>query len=452
MVEKQVMWLTENRFVMHNLKTRIKRRKESPKKSQSNQPEPSSTSVEADWQFVNFNPFFYGARRPSTEHNPSSALGTTESQAPQQQKELNEDFYEFPTSTKLKQCTTTPTSTSSKSTYSGSPNRNSREDILLEGNQILRNSNALLKGDQPDCTNNTSSSNVKYQRRSLNAAFDLLPHHGNQVQFEEVREGHVGDCNNIINNPKSSLEQRRSPRPHSGIGLVSLTSGCGGIPPPPRPPPPGLVKSNSVVSSSSSSSITSFTSGGAGSNPVSRSSSRGKDKDSRSTFYIPPALPPKGGNSFNSNFMNPKGPPPPPPPPYPLKGLGPRPHSWDLDLKAGTITVHQDPEDDVLDFVKKPKKSSFYHYGRNKKEKEKEKLSLNGLMKTSGKAPAPPPPPPPVLKPKKYGAPQLPIHPSLAMSVALSSSPLATCVMTSANGSNNGALVNLGLNLSRIST
>jgi len=91
------MWLLESIELgkMHNLKSRIKRRKQGMTKHGHDLPSSSTASVGAEWEFLNFNPFVYGPKRTaSTESNPNvSLLRATQSS--------HEDFYEFPTSTKL---------------------------------------------------------------------------------------------------------------------------------------------------------------------------------------------------------------------------------------------------------------------------------------------------------------------------------------------------------------
>jgi hypothetical protein len=543
------MWLqiTEYSERMNNLKTRIKRRKESPKKSHP--AEPSSTSVGADWQFVNFNPIFYGANNRRSIACPleyansgvlpnTSALDDSCNNAPLEQNqqqsnhnrlstnssssacgpcESSEDFYEFPTSTKLNLSSSTAPTSAPTSNVSNISSRSPSKDISPSSTTANSNRNSTCTddgnhhhvlsssaGDQAkvlleeaqsqrrtkdlrDLLLETQTKN-KHQRRSLNAAFDLMipPYPGGGDNFEELNSGHVAPDNkdkdksshhqqDILRIKKGHSKSNPNPpnnhgsrsgylgggqRPHSGIGLVSfMSSGAEPPPPPPPPRPPGLIKSNSVLSSSSSSSITSssasFTSGGGdGSNPVSRSSSRGKESSqTRSTFYyIAPALPPKGSGGNNITLL--KGPPPPPPPPYPSAGLkssgkgigngGNRPHSWDLDAlmsAAGKSTGSRRLPflQDVVDHHKKKKRTSFYHYG-----KKKDKLVISGGNGNNDNGA--PPPLPPALKPKKFGA-QIPLNLSSSpQAVALNSgvtgnhnvtSPLV--LMTSANASNNGS-------------
>jgi len=500
---------------MNNLKTRIKRRRDSPKKSHA---EPSSTSVEADWQFVNFNPIFYGANRRGSLAAPdelnsgpiavtgnlsnSEVSGNNRHSISSQHSsgglsvETSEDFYEFPTSTKFNVCTTTLSSndtstTPAQTTTSDTNPKSACEKGGSNSTSLNPNIDKILNTHLSEDTNTTSDMEReeiqiqrrtkdlrdllletqiknKHQRRSLNSAFDLcisieLPEHTGQSAEDENKE--KSSHHEIQRIKKGHSKSNPNPnsyngRPHSGIGVLSLIAS--GVPPPPPPPrPPGLMKSNSVLSSSSSSSITSssasFTScgGDCNSNPVSRSSSRGKESTSRSTFYIAPALPPKGSGGNNITLL--KGPPPPPPPPYPSGGFS-RPNSWEIDfgVTSGKTSRRLPFLQDVVDHHKKKKRSSFYHYGR-----KKDKLNISGGCGNDN--------PnehlqPPLLKPKKCGA-QIPVKPSsLPMAMALSNIPSPLTLMTSANAHNNGihhhpnvsknnaTVGNLCLNLSRIST
>ncbi|XP_035704307.1 uncharacterized protein LOC110844861 isoform X9 [Folsomia candida] len=372
---------------MHNLKTRIKRGKNSPKKG-------STEECVDDWQFVNFNPFIFNANPGAAGNRRSLAFGEIPCSSSNSVEHQNlsgapfisggrEDFYEFPTSTKF------------------NLKRNSHDEALHQ-QQKPKEKDDLLKN---------------LQRRSLqNVPADLFPptppsppHQSqNLLSFEDVGP--------------SSSSPPKPPRPPLPLPIMVSA---------PLPLPPSLKKSNSVLSTSSSSGSSSLSSP-SNSNPVSRSSSRGKDESlSRSTFYVPPALPPKGGRlrtSALSLALSPpetqlraqkKGPPPPPPqshddfmdfdeldlisalntsivpappppPPYPKEGLGrliqsnnlskagARPLSWDLNLKAGTMTLLDggtecdlSAELDNNHGAKKSKRPPFYHVHLHGRKKDK---------------------------------------------------------------------------------
>lgn len=85
-------------FKMHNLKSRIKRKKQGM--TRHDIPSSSTSSVGADWEFVNFNPFVYGPKRTASAESPPNVALIRATQS------SHEDFYEFPTSTKLPTPTT----------------------------------------------------------------------------------------------------------------------------------------------------------------------------------------------------------------------------------------------------------------------------------------------------------------------------------------------------------
>lgn len=503
------MWFiptSSSTSVMQNLKTRIKRGKNSPKKG-------STEECVDDWQFVNFNPFIFNANSGGAGNRRSLAFGeiSASSSSPNnptdQQTPFNfgsggrEDFYEFPTSTKL------------------NLKRNSHDEAL-----------ALSLAQQPqNKTKEKDDANLlkNLQRRSLQNVppSDVLPPYSegeascsppnpnsvNLLSFEEV-----------LSSP-STPPPPRPPLPLPGCGLVV-----------PVPLPPSLKKSNSVISTSSSSGASSLSSP-TSSAPVSRSSSRGKDESlSRSTFYVPPALPPKGSrlrtsalslvasppetvlrsegggghkkkgkkppppppqNSCHADFMDfdevdlisassllkqscyqghlPSipPPPPPPPPPYPKEGLcqlirsnntcsaGSRPVSWDLNLRAGTVTLL----DEGLEFKsnsgsevdgggKKSKRSSFYHvhlHGRKNKDKM--------VTATSPPKPALPPPILPTTTISSSGGPPLPLKPRKMQQPPLGHGHThhhpnhLFSVHQQHNHPTNGGVANLCMNLSTIS-
>jgi hypothetical protein len=122
---------------MHNLKSRIKRRRHA-RGTQELSSSSSTASVGADWEFVNFNPFVYGPKRPTSSDSCNvSLVRATQSH--------HEDYYEFPTSTKLH---TSPSSVSSPSQLR---NNEGRENHVHNRYQRHSLSSALdfLTPDQP---------------------------------------------------------------------------------------------------------------------------------------------------------------------------------------------------------------------------------------------------------------------------------------------------------------
>jgi len=149
------MWIFDTSPVeqMHNLKTRIKRRKQTGQNSNNNGHASSSngdsgnsaggsSKVEGEWQFVNFNPFVYRGSSESKKSSPSSTL----EQSTNSRRVHTEDYYEFPTSTKLVDLSPQKREISGKNNENQVNRRslNSAFD-LLKDNEISASSNNLVE-------------------------------------------------------------------------------------------------------------------------------------------------------------------------------------------------------------------------------------------------------------------------------------------------------------------
>lgn len=370
------MWLTEyTADQMHNLRTRIKRRKEALRKTSNFSNEgssKSSSSVEADWQFVNFNPCMYGPRKSidngealanaiggciatsvgaslsgsltNLHLQANSENGSSQTTLTSQTSNVSicssvssvpgstEDFYEFPTSTNLKQIASPSSNSNSNSTCN--PLVRSQQQHHKSNNNIHSHD---LQHDPPASTSTPeairrerdgglpckrdSLQQQKYLRHSLNSQFDLLPN-PIQVQGQQASPS-------TSKHYAARVEQHSKAKASSTDSVVVTVS-----------------KSNSILSTSSSSSSTTSvsTSSGFSSNPVSRSSSaKCTPPVAQSKFYIPspsisaaPIPPPPPHHSNNHHHAS------RPPLPLPREaafGLT-RPHSWDADSTTGVIVIN----------------------------------------------------------------------------------------------------------------
>lgn len=343
------MWLTEyTADQMHNLRTRIKRRKEALRKTShllEGSSSKTSSEVEADWQFVNFNPCMYGPRKSLENGDTVSSVvggciaaavgssvsgsltnlsqqtgsnGSGNTTLTSQNSNVSvvsssvsvpgstEDFYEFPTSTNLKQIVSPSSSNPVVHPQQSHNNIHSHDHVSSPPPEGI-----LVQKREKDAGLPNKSQHQKYLRHSINAAFDLLP---NPIQVQGQQQQQVS--------PSSSSSKQFSTRVDANKAKASSTDSVVVT----------VSKSNSILStSSSSSSVTSISASSSGfsSNPVSRSSStRCTPPVSQSKFYIPsPSAPSQQHRNHHS------GRPPPPLPREPAYGLG-RPHSWDVDSGA----------------------------------------------------------------------------------------------------------------------
>lgn len=328
---------------MHNLRTRIKRRKEALRKTGHSFEGSSSksSSVEADWQFVNFNPCMYGPRK-SIENGDSVAavIGTyvnvdgssvsgsitnihqactgensVEGLTRQDSKVSvgsvqsssstvlgsTEDFYEFPTSTNLKQIVP---ACSNNANLVHQQQSQVVPSVSPEGILPQREKDGGLP-----CKRD-SLIHQKQLRHSITSAFDLLP---SPIQVQGHRSPSKLSC--------ASPETAKAKAVSSDSVVVTVS------------------KSNSVLSTSSSSSstpsVSACSSSGCSSNPVSRSSSSRfapAVPQSQSKFYIPsPAAPYPLRNHHHASR-----PPLPLPRDASIRGSS-RPHSWDADFASGAL-------------------------------------------------------------------------------------------------------------------
>lgn len=336
---------------MHNLRTRIKRRKEALRKTShllEGSSSKTSSEVEADWQFVNFNPCMYGPRK-SIENgdavanvvggciaaavgssvsgsltnlnqqtgNGSSGSGNTTLTSQNSNVSVvssmsvpgsTEDFYEFPTSTNLKQIASPSSSNLVLHPQQSHNNIHSHDQASSSPPEGI-----VVQKREKDAGLPSKSQHQKYLRHSINAAFDLLP---NPIQVQGQQQQQVSPSSSSSSSKQFSTRVDANKAKASSTDSVVVT----------------VSKSNSILStSSSSSSVTSISASSSGfsSNPVSRSSStRCTPPVSQSKFYIPsPSAPSQQHRNHHS------GRPPPPLPREPAYGLG-RPHSWDVDSGA----------------------------------------------------------------------------------------------------------------------
>src|SRR5688572_18481364 len=102
---------------MQNLKSRIRRRKQALGRGTTSS---ASTSVGVDWEFVNFNPVVYGPKKLATDAthlSPNSSQESENVSLLRASRSHSEDYYEFPTSAKLRNISSlSPTTSTSSST------------------------------------------------------------------------------------------------------------------------------------------------------------------------------------------------------------------------------------------------------------------------------------------------------------------------------------------------